>query len=1182
MITSPNDIPNCLLWLDGNDTSTMFREVSVALNSTYNTFNQIGVSHSMFRWGFGGRFNSADNNNSNYQSTGTLGVSPDGLYTASYISDSTLTSNSVRLYQYNVYTPYTDTYTFSFYIRVAIYPYVHIEWNGVSAMFNATTNSLSASAPNIFRVAATDMTEFGPTSNASGWYRISITKACVGSPAAKVLQIAGCALASQSIATSRLGIAGGYFQVYGFMLQRTNTLNSYLGNRTAERNFADGTPVTSLTIPICAVTSFGQEVAYWKNKSLSATVTDLSGLFVYEENSNRKPAMFAWSSGLTALTFSGDYLSSQTLTAPITTTDQTFFAVCYGAGVYNVTREPNMFQDESLSFAVLSQALSGAVNRTTQFDPLVFRGYYGNNSGSKRYGAFLQGTYQLGGLRSAFTWLENLPLPHSRTANDFDTKQRLYRTQKEGKSFKFAVDRIPSYTPNNQGVALTHNSGGGMSNSISGYRGSHSMYNNSSTFINAMSSTTANIFRIGHIEAGTNDYHHRTYNNIAEIIMYDRSLSDSEIDDVEDYLYKKWLVPNNLRPRRVYALDNGCLSSTNIFSISSEPSPFNVLLSSDIIFTNGYTLTATTDQLVGYITNSPTLYNQSGGGGVVMSQGVSLSAKIVGSRAPYTLLVPQNTTCNLVGNVFGGNFEDTFLYTNPASAQNSPGVFIEQGGVLFLSGSAYGGYNRYSSGISTDGGGVYYNGFIYGSGTVSWQPNGNNDCDGSKFAHGLSAINTTLQFENNTIYGTGATCAVYTDRCNVILKNCTVESRYDGVTAPAVNTISVGGTLFGDNFDWMNIALICQNSALTATNTRFIGCTGIKSSPNSTNNYYPHARQGGMAFWQLSGSSYLERCFINGPTRNRNDISSNTPYQWSEGWNQAVRLSTGATMSGVNIIISGPATTFGTTLDEYQNRVSLHIDSGCILTMQGAEVNTQQGYFNIGVKNYGVLTIEGNIKGGYRAGGGASPYRFFGIYNRGLLSIKGTVSPNYNGSAAIFNVSDGSMAITGTFKAGGPLASTILSHGELTAFYSEPLISSIRGRVPVDARQCVFVSLCSTSLYSLFSVDGVETTMVYLGSGTVLNQPLPSDVLLGVTYSPFDALTGTSIIPPLSDTIIGVPVRDSYGTRKPMTVDALWNQTSTTIVGVSSQVYSKLINPFTSAALSALVNSMDYPWSIKT
>jgi hypothetical protein len=174
------------------------------------------------------------------------------------------------------------------------------------------------------------------------------------------------------------------------------------------------------------------------------------------------------------------------------------------------------------------------------------------------------------------------------------------------------------------------------------------------------------------------------------------------------------------------------------------------------------------------------------------------------------------------------------------------------------------------------------------------------------------------------------------------------------------------------------------------------------------------------------------------------------------------------------------------------------------------------------------------------------------------------------------------MAITGVFKAGGPLASTILSYGELTAFYSEPLISSIRGRVPIDARQCVFVSLCSTSLYSLFSVDGVETTMVYLGSGTMLNQPLPSDVLLGVTYSPFDALTGTSILPPLSDTIIGVPVRDSYGTRKPMTVDALWNQTSTTVVEVSSQVYSKLINPFTSAALSALVNSMDYPWSIKT
>ena len=84
-------------------------------------------------------------------------------------------------------------------------------------------------------------------------------------------------------------------------------------------------------------------------------------------------------------------------------------------------------------------------------------------------------------------------------------------------------------------------------------------------------------------------------------------------------------------------------------------------------------------------------------------------------------------------------------------------------------------------------------------------------------------------------------------------------------------------------------------------------------------------------------------------------------------------------------------------------------------------------------------------------------------------------------------------------------------------------------------------------------------------------------MLLGVKYSPFDALTGTAIIPAVNETIIGVPVQSIYGTRKPLTVDAFWNQPITVVPQLSTTVYKKLVNPVTSNALSALVLSLDYP-----
>jgi hypothetical protein len=169
------------------------------------------------------------------------------------------------------------------------------------------------------------------------------------------------------------------------------------------------------------------------------------------------------------------------------------------------------------------------------------------------------------------------------------------------------------------------------------------------------------------------------------------------------------------------------------------------------------------------------------------------------------------------------------------------------------------------------------------------------------------------------------------------------------------------------------------------------------------------------------------------------------------------------------------------------------------------------------------------------------------------------------------------MQFRGIIRPAGPLRPTITSQGALTAFYSAPLESSLQGCPPIAAEKCIYVSLCSTSLYSTFSVNGLNEMVIYRDEDYQLNQPDPSDVLLGVKYSPFDALTGTAIIPAVNETIIGVPVQSIYGTRKPLTVDAFWNQPITAVPQLSTTVYKKLVNPVTSNALSALVLSLDYP-----
>ena len=109
MITSPNDIPNCLLWLDGNDTSTMFREVSVDVQGR--RLNHIFLSDTIHIWDMSytndPTYLSLPGNTGNSGGSSTFtSLRPDGVRNASYAYDHPAqhTANSARYYYQYIYT----------------------------------------------------------------------------------------------------------------------------------------------------------------------------------------------------------------------------------------------------------------------------------------------------------------------------------------------------------------------------------------------------------------------------------------------------------------------------------------------------------------------------------------------------------------------------------------------------------------------------------------------------------------------------------------------------------------------------------------------------------------------------------------------------------------------------------------------------------------------------------------------------------------------------------------------------------------------------------------------------------------------------------------------------------------------------------------------------------------------
>jgi hypothetical protein len=257
----------------------------------------------------------------------------------------------------------------------------------------------------------------------------------------------------------------------------------------------------------------------------------------------------------------------------------------------------------------------------------------------------------------------------------------------------------------------------------------------------------------------------------------------------------------------------------------------------------------------------------------------------------------------------------------------------------------------------------------------------------------------------------------------------------------------------------------------------------------------------------------------------------------------------------------------------------------CTAYMYGTNVNSRN-FGGVGILSCGTLYLTGSVLGG--GTGSVGPGYWPGIANFGRCYAEGAFYANPNGYAAIANYESfnnqfiGVCQVKGYISPATYVSSTIYSNTmvpQLSVFYTDPFISSVRGVVPVNARSCLFFPLCSSSLYTRFATDGLENIVDFRDAKTTLDYPVSSDVLLGVTYGvPPNTYTGTVIIPPASATIIGVRVRSIFGTVRPLTVDQLWNQPISNVNAGSNTIFSKLVNPnVTSVILSAIVDSLDYP-----
>jgi hypothetical protein len=151
----------------------------------------------------------------------------------------------------------------------------------------------------------------------------------------------------------------------------------------------------------------------------------------------------------------------------------------------------------------------------------------------------------------------------------------------------------------------------------------------------------------------TNETHlnHSSYSGFyqgecCEVIVYDRGLTPTEIEDVNYYLARKWSFLNV--PRTVYPTKNGDWSDPTVWSVNLEPAPHNAIKPTDYFYTNNKQVTASDlasiqAAIIGGYSANPLITQ---GGTFMLNRVGTLRAEVINgndvSTPTYTVLVSSS------------------------------------------------------------------------------------------------------------------------------------------------------------------------------------------------------------------------------------------------------------------------------------------------------------------------------------------------------------------------------------------------------------------------------------------------------------------------------------------------------------------------------------------------------------
>jgi hypothetical protein len=451
--------------------------------------------------------------------------------------------------------------------------------------------------------------------------------------------------------------------------------------------------------------------------------------------------------------------------------------------------------------------------------------------------------------------------------------------------------------------------------------------------------------------------------SIAEVIIYNKALSNAEQEDVTYYLTRKWNALNVI-PRQVYATKSSLWSDSTTWSTSADPVPWNFPLSADNVYSNTFTITADSSTRVSSIRNIAVSPNITAGGSFVLANGVSLSANMAATVTPLissfvstnSEIIGINATTNSsvthiihtgTGNLLLRGSSFSFGATN-----NSPFLRNAGTGNCRIVGNISGGTNNAnSSQIANVSSGrievvgnvqsVYFYPVILNSGTGSIYLTGSAVGSTNPSGYGISNTGGGYVFVDGTVGSYSATSSN-----NAGVNNSNGRAEISGIVAPAgLNVTGSASTSITGNV----ISTNAYGSAFSTSTTPLSVYGNIINAPNGRQAIYAPRYQ----VFPIASATYTRQA-VNGYDSYTNYWTSNATFTYPASSDVVLgTVYSNNTLSGSMALPPASAVALGAFVGTTLGTASITLEG--LLKQPAATLNTPN---SIGARLKNVATTQ--------------------------------------------------------------------------------------------------------------------------------------------------------------------------------------------------------------------------------